>query len=64
MVQKAFLAEAWLQYRREPRSMLKWLEIYVEKAFQRKDWFEVDEIMEMFMSHASEDDENDESERW
>ena len=34
----------------------------VEKAFQRKDWFKVDEIMEMFMSHASEDNENDESE--
>ena len=55
MVQKSFLAEAWLQYRQEPSGMLKWLESYMEKAFEKSGWCTVSEIMELFENDESED---------
>lgn len=63
MVQKSFLAEAWLQYRQEPNGMLTWLDSYMEKALDKADvmvnWCEVNDIMELLMSSEQKDDDSD-----
>jgi hypothetical protein len=60
-VQKSFLAEAWLQYRQEPRGMLAWLDSYMEKALDEAGWCEVGDIMKLLMASENEVDESDES---
>ena len=65
LIQKSFLADAWLQYRQQPRGMLKWLDSYMDKAVEKADeksnWCEVDGIMEFLFRSSYFKDGSDES---